>query len=169
MDKIVIKIWLTVRNPSALKLCMYKHLFGTYFMCDSVYVLRGMARRRSSPLSSSSNSWSFSMILGSFPCITPPNSPHRIPPKKLNKYGKFESYVQSVTRRFSGRWNSWGKEKINPCAFPLLVSGRTEQNALLCPDYYRFEMEYYPRWVNAWLVCYIIPRLLIQMRTRFSS
>ena len=37
------------------------------------------------------------------------------------------------------------RKKINPCAFPLLVSDRTEQNALLCPDYYRFEMEYYPR------------------------
>lgn len=51
----------------------------TYFMCDSVYVRRGMARRRSSALSAS-NSLPSSGNSGSFPCITPPNSPQRIPP-----------------------------------------------------------------------------------------
>lgn len=54
---------------------------NTYFMCDSVYVLRGIARRRSSFFSSFC-SRPFSKLISSPPSITPPSSPQRIPPEK---------------------------------------------------------------------------------------
>lgn len=82
-----------VRNFSVFKLCMYKYLFGIYFMCDLVYVFCGMVRCRSFLFLLFFNLWLFFMILGFFLCIILFNLLYWIFFKKLNKYGKFESYV----------------------------------------------------------------------------
>ena len=73
---------------------------NTYFMCDSVYVLRGIARRRSSFFSSSC-SRPFSKLISSPPSITPPSSPQRIPPEKyIYQYGFLSNTTQSIFADF---------------------------------------------------------------------
>ena len=140
-------------------------------MCDSVYVLRGMASRTSSPWPSSDSSSPF-VVLDSLPCITPPISQQRIPPmtkkskeqikltlivglaelrRNLRSCVKTKKYMASHNKLQQAQQLIYPtKHKVNSSSSQILTVHRSI--ACTCEDKHFLLVQGHNAWTGAWIL-----------------